>query len=140
MFEVSVITPIHNVDIDIFKSCVKSMKDQTLGFKNVHWIIILHNCSKQCTSVVKKLLSRYNNVDISILNNDVHSPASPRNFGLKKIKAPFVGFLDADDMYTPNCLEVSLREIKDSKAQILGFRRDHYMENQNLRLITEKIK
>ena len=44
MYRVSVITPFHNVDMDMFQKCADSMRSQTIGFENIEWIIVVHNC------------------------------------------------------------------------------------------------
>ena len=44
MYKVSVITPFHNVELNIFEKAYQSMKSQTIGFENIQWIVIAHNC------------------------------------------------------------------------------------------------
>ena len=55
---ISVITPFHNVDYEMFNSCIDSMLKQTLGFENIEWIIALHNCDQDHIDYAKKKLSR----------------------------------------------------------------------------------
>ena len=42
-YKVSVVTPFHNVDMGMFEKCAESMRQQTIGFENVEWIIVVHN-------------------------------------------------------------------------------------------------
>ena len=44
MYKVSVITPFHNVELNVFEKAYQSMKSQTIGFENIQWIVIAHNC------------------------------------------------------------------------------------------------
>ena len=44
MYKVSVVTPFHNVDMAMFNKCIESMRCQTIGFENIEWVIVVHNC------------------------------------------------------------------------------------------------
>lgn len=92
----------------------------------------MHNCTQDHISKITKLTKPHKNVVVKILEDNHRSPAAPRNHGLKFVTSKYVGHLDGDDSYTPNCLEVALKEIINSKAQILSFRREHEMENETL--------
>ncbi|MCR5734546.1 MAG: GH3 auxin-responsive promoter family protein [Lachnospiraceae bacterium] len=127
-YAISVVTPAHNTDPEIFKECVASMKEQTIGFENVEWIVVLHNCDEEHESALKAFLSGYDNIKVSILHNDVHSPSSPRNHGLDLATADYVGLLDADDRYTPQCFAKVLNYMKETNADICQFRRQVELE------------
>jgi len=43
MYKVSVVTPFHNVDMAVFQKAADSMKQQTIGFENIEWVIVVHN-------------------------------------------------------------------------------------------------
>lgn len=43
MYQVSVVTPFHNVDMSMFEKCAESMRAQTIGFERIEWIIVVHN-------------------------------------------------------------------------------------------------
>ena len=61
---------------------------------------------------VEKLLGNHENVIIKILDNDIHTPSSPRNYGMQFAAAPYVGFLDGDDSFTPSCLQTTAEKMK----------------------------
>ncbi|MBR6887986.1 MAG: GH3 auxin-responsive promoter family protein [Selenomonadaceae bacterium] len=92
----------------------------------------MHNCEPQYHRAVHKLLDRYENVVIKSLNNDVRSPSAPRNHGMKFATAPYLGFLDADDSYTPRCLEKALFHIQKTNSQMVIFRREYELESDDL--------
>ena len=53
----SVVTPFHNTDLAYFGKCLDSMKEQTLGFENIEWVITLHNSEPEYVEeVVNPLL------------------------------------------------------------------------------------
>ena len=134
---VSVVTPFHNVDIKMFRYAYESLKKQTLGFDNIQWIVVLHNSESKYKTDVHELLDAYENVILKELDNDVHTPSSPRNFGMKFATAPYLGFLDADDGYTPECLEVAISHLRKTDSDIVVFRREYEMEKEGLMPATE---
>ena len=69
------------------------------------------------------MLDGLDHVIVMELDNDRHTPSSPRNAGLAVASGDYVGFLDADDSFTPRCIEVVLESIKRNRAQIAVFRR-----------------
>ena len=97
MYKVSVVTPFHNVDMGMFQKCAESMRAQTLGFENIEWIIVVHNCKPHYLPLLTEMFKDDKNVIIKELNDDFHSPASPRNHGMKFVTGPYLGFLDGDD-------------------------------------------
>ena len=94
---VSIVTPFHNVDMRLFRKGYESLINQTIGFSNIQWIVVLHNTEPSICEAVHQLLDCHENVIVKELNNDVHTPSSPRNCGMKLATAPYLGFLDADD-------------------------------------------
>lgn len=121
-YKVTIITPYHDIDFNMFLNTTKSVKNQTIGFNNIQWIIILHNCKQKEIKQVKDLLGKYHNVNIKKLNNKCTTPSSPRNYALQFAEAPYVSYLDADDEYTENCLEEAYKEICNTNSDIVWFR------------------
>lgn len=136
-YQISVVTPFHNVKMDVFRRAHEAMLQQTIGFANIEWIIVLHNTEEEYHAAMHELLDRYPNVILERLDNDAHTPSSPRNHGMKLATAPCLGFLDGDDSYTPICLEKCVQHIRDSGSQMVIFRREFEMENEHLAPITE---
>ncbi len=138
-YDISVIIPLHNTDLGMFANCVASWKTQTIGFENVQWIVVLHNCNGETLSGVHALLDGYENILLEELNNEVHSPSSPRNRGMDIAGGEYISFLDADDMYTPECLATALRYIRASDAEICHFRKKIQMEKEGGLLLNELV-
>ena len=136
-YQISVITPFHNVDIKMFRYAYESLRKQTLGFRNIEWIVVLHNTDGEYRKAVHEMLDSHENVMIKDLDNDVHTPSSPRNFGMKFATAPYLGFLDADDGYTPECLQTALHHLIKTQSDIVVFRREYEMEKEGLMPATE---
>lgn len=136
-YKVSVITPFHNVKMNLFRKAYESLLAQTIGFENVEWIVVLHNTDAQYHQAVHALLDAHENVIIKSLNNEARTPSSPRNFGMTFATAPYVGFLDGDDGYTPQCLEKAIYHMKKNSAQMVVFRREYELESDDLTPLTE---
>lgn len=139
MYKVSVVTPFHNVDMGMFEKCAESMRRQTIGFENVEWIIVVHNCEPHYLPRLTEMFSGDENVVLKELNDGMHTPATPRNHGMQFVTAPYLGFLDGDDSYTDDCLEVARREMVETGAQVVTFRREYELEKETLHPHTERV-
>lgn len=138
-YELSVVIPLHNTDIGLFTNCVKSLKAQTIGFENVECVIVLHNCSRETISGVRQLLDGEQNVLLNELENEIHSPSSPRNYGIELATGEYLSFLDADDMLTPECLQIALSYIRKSGADLCRFRKMVRLEKEDAVFINEMV-
>lgn len=139
MYKVSVITPFHNVDMDMFQKAADSMRCQTIGFDNVEWIIVLHNCESQYIGQVTEMFRGDENVIVKVLNNEARTPSSPRNYGVELATAPIIGYLDGDDSFTPDCLEEAVRAMVETESQVVCFRREYELEDSSLLPVTELV-
>ena len=131
-YKVSVVTPFHNVDMGMFSACADSMRAQTIGFGNIQWIIVVHNCDDGYLEQLTQMFSNDDNVIIKELRDNHFTPSSPRNHGTELVTAQYVGYLDADDSYLPDCLEVAVREAVDTRSQMVWFRREVEKENPSM--------
>ena len=136
-YQITVITPFYNVERKLFEKCCESMFRQTIGFENIEWIVVVHNSEEKHRRGVDELLGSYENAKVLILNDGKRTPSAPRNYGLEHASAPYVGFLDADDMFTPRCLQKALFHMKKNQAQITWFRREYELESDHNRPVTE---
>lgn len=138
-YKVSIVTPFCNVDMKMFRKCFESVKNQTLGFENIQWIVVLHNTEEKYHEAVHELLDGFENVLVKRLDNDIRNPSPPRNLGMKFATAPYLGFLDADDAYTPQALEKALHHLQRTHSQIVTFRRQYELEREDLMAWTELV-
>ena len=138
-YEISVITPVHKVRMDMFVRSFESMKDQTFGFENIEWVVVLHNCTEEEAAEYEAVLSGYDNVRAVRLNNEVRSPSSPRNYGLELANGKYIGFLDGDDRYTQWCIEKAVGYLNESGADICHFRRMVELEKEGGIILNELV-
>lgn len=129
-YTISIITPLHNVDLTMFEKTFYSLKNQTIGFENIEWIIILHNCQKQYWDKINNIVGNCQNTIIKKLNNNKNTASSPRNYGIKLATSKYIGFLDADDSYCLDCLETAYDEITKNNCQIAAFRMEYELYDE----------
>jgi glycosyltransferase involved in cell wall biosynthesis len=136
-YEVSIVTPLHEVDPGIFAKGAGSMKGQTFGFENIEWVVVIHNCSDEYKAMYHEILDGYDNIKTLELNNDKRTPSSPRNYGMSQASGRYIGFLDGDDSFTKDCIEKVISVIKKHDAQVVCFRREYELENPDDIPVTE---
>ena len=138
-YKISIVTPFHNVEMEVFKEAYESMTSQTIGFENVEWIIVVHNSEPQYLPALKQLVGDHRNVIVKPLDNEYHTPSAPRNYGMQFATAPYIGFLDADDSLTKICLEETVKAFEETQAQVVWFRREYQLEKQGLYPIADLV-
>ena len=128
-YQFSIITPFHNADMELFAECEKSMRRQSIGFENIEWIIVLHNCDAHYKPLMYEKFKDDENVVLIVLDDDYHTPSSPRNRGIQEATAEYIGFLAADDRYTEQCMEVVKQEFDETGADMVNVRRHSISES-----------
>ena len=103
--EISVVMPVFNGE-DFIEEAIQSVVIQSF----LDWeLIIIDNYS---TDNTKSIIDTFRDGRIKYLqfrNNGVI--ASSRNFGISQSQGEFIAFLDADDFWYPNKLEVCMKEL-----------------------------
>ncbi len=104
---VSVITPTYNSQ-EFLKQTIESIVNQT--YKNWELILIDDASSDNTVNIINKYVSEYSN--IGLVQNKVNFGAGvARNIGIHAAKGDFIAFLDADDTWNPNKLEVQINHM-----------------------------
>ena len=112
---VSVIIPVHNGERYIEKS-VRSVMEQTYG----NWeLLIIDDFSTDSTADVVAALCEDDERVRYIKNIRNIGTASSRNRGLELSKGDCVAFLDADDVWKPEKLEIQLRKMKSENVDLV---------------------
>ncbi len=108
---VSIIIPMYNAEKYI-EETIKSVMLQT--YQN--WeIIVVSNAS---TDRSEELIASLDDARIQVIKSDINSggPAKPRNIGLGHAKGEYIAFLDADDLWTKDKLEVQLSYMLENNV------------------------
>ena len=111
---VSIITPVYNAE-RFLSDTIKSVQNQT--YKN--WeMLLVDDCSKDNSAQIIKEFQKYDD-RIKYIKLEKNSGASvSRNTGIKNAKGRFIAFVDSDDIWKPEKLEVQVKYMLENN---LGF-------------------
>jgi glycosyltransferase involved in cell wall biosynthesis len=103
---VSVIMPAYNVS-EYIGEALDSVFCQTL---DCYEVIVINDGSPD-TKALEAVLSQYKDRIVYIIQEN-QGPSSARNAGIEIARGEYVAFLDSDDAWFPDYLEVQLRELE----------------------------
>ena len=107
---VSIIMPSYNAE-ELVECTIRSVLSQSYA----NWeLLVVDDCSKDSTrEVVGKLAKNESRIRLIALDKNNGAPAAPRNTGVREAKGKWIAFLDADDIWHPNKLDVQLKLMKE---------------------------
>lgn len=111
--QVSVVIPMYNAAATIVR-CIESCLAQTMSVKE---IIIVDDCSTDNSiEIVEKTFGN----KVSLIKQPKNSgPSTARNAGWDRVTADYVAFLDSDDYWHPQKIELCLTALQKDKSIIL---------------------
>lgn len=120
MKKVSVIMPMYNVE-KVMSRSIHSLFAQTLRDFEV---VFVDDCSSDNTDAeLRKIIASYGRYDISV-KIIRHEPnkgvAAARNTGLDNASGEYIYYLDADDYFDDNALEMMYGEALKTDADVVG--------------------
>ncbi len=114
MTKVSVVMPVFNSAL-FLKDAINSVIGQT--FENWELIIVDDFSTDNSVSIVQDLSKNNSRIKIIQLSKNVGA-ALARNIGIDVASGDFIAFLDSDDIWLPEKLEVQLKQLKNSGSGI----------------------
>lgn len=99
--KVSVIIPTYNCG-EFIEEAIESVLNQT--YKNVEVIVIDDGSTDNTFNLLNKKYSK-----LGLIKKTNGGPASARNLGLKHATGEFIAFLDADDLWSKNKIELQVK-------------------------------
>ena len=109
-YKISVIIPTCNCE-DYLVDCVKSIINQTFGFKNIELILIDDNSNDSTKDIIQYFTSKYLNCKSVFLKESSGSGGKPRNIGIEKVSAKYLMFLGDFDIISVIWLQSPIRLI-----------------------------
>lgn len=112
---ISVIMPAYNAE-ETLCTAIDSVLAQT--YSNLE-LVVVNDCS---TDKTLDILKRYSEKDlrVRVISNDVNSGVSKtRHRAVKEAKGEWLAFLDSDDAWVENKLEVQIKLMKEKNAQLV---------------------
>ncbi|MEM1430663.1 MAG: glycosyltransferase [Pseudomonadota bacterium] len=108
---VSVIVPVHNV-VGHVAAAIESLQAQT--FEDFEAIVVDDGSTDLSGDVVLRMTG--DDPRFLLLRQENAGLSAARNAGLKRARAPVIGFLDSDDRFAPEFLETLHRVLEKSGA------------------------
>lgn len=117
-YKISVIVPIHNVAAYIGEA-LDSLLSQTIGYKNLQVIMVDDGSTDESAKIMQKYEKEYDNFMAIYLPEKSGAAGRPRNEGLKVAEAPYIMFLDPDDIYANTACEDMYNVAMQEKVDIV---------------------
>lgn len=114
MIRISIVLPLYNSE-NYISETIKSVLIQT--YKD--WeLIIIDDCSTDNSiEVVKEIQKSEQRIRLIQLNSN-SGAAIARNEGIKEAKGEFIAFIDSDDVWQPNKLELQLKVMEEENSTL----------------------
>lgn len=113
LYDLQIVVPVYNVD-KYLEQCIESLINQKTNYK--YKIIFINDGS---TDNSLKILNKYHQSFVEIINQKNMGLACARNTGLKIIDAKFVCFVDSDDYVSPLFVEKMVESMISTNADII---------------------
>jgi teichuronic acid biosynthesis glycosyltransferase TuaG len=123
---VSIITPMFNSEKYIADT-IKSVISQT--YKNWEMIIVDDCSSDNSVNVVKDFTSNDNRIKLIQLDKN-SGPAVSRNVAIEKSNGQYMTFIDSDDLWKNNYLDVALNKLSEKDIHFVFS--SYYRRNSDL--------
>lgn len=111
---VSVIVPVYNRAHYVAET-IESILAQT--YKNIE-LILINDGSTDSSLIVLQEYQRRHPDKVVIVDQENQGQIAARNNGIKKAKGEFIAFLDSDDLWYPEKLELQLPYLKNDVALV----------------------
>ena len=119
MSKISVILPVYNCQEYIEKSITSVLNQTFSDFE----LIIVNDGSTDNTS---EIISQFTDSRVKIINQSNQGPGASRNNALKIASGEYIMYLDADDWFCEDALEVAYSEITHFNADLTFFKMINY--------------
>ena len=116
---ISVILPVYNGERYVEKA-IESVLNQSL--KDFELIIV----NDGSTDSTLDIISQFRDSRIKLINQTNQGPGASRNNAIKMAEGDYIMFLDADDWFSPDALEISYDEITRHDADLTFFQMINY--------------
>ncbi|MDZ4150125.1 glycosyltransferase family 2 protein, partial [Methylicorpusculum sp.] len=107
--KISAVIPAYNSALFI-QDAISSIKKQS---RTVDEIIVIDDGSMDNT---EEIISNLNDPNIRYFKQLNQGPSAARNFGIQKAKGDWIAFLDADDQWTPDKIDLQLKTLDRSPS------------------------
>jgi len=112
---VSIITPCYNSE-NFLDECISSVLNQS--YQNWEMLIVDDNSSDNSCALINSYSKRDDRIKPLFLNENL-GPAMARNNAITNAKGKYIAFLDSDDIWLPEKLEVQINFMKKNNCSFV---------------------
>ncbi|MEG0751428.1 MAG: glycosyltransferase [Oscillospiraceae bacterium] len=118
-YKISVITPVYNAEKTL-PAAFESVKKQSIGFENIEYILVDDLSGDGSAALLDGYAAQYSNVKVLHRTKNSGTAGAPRNDALDIATAPYVMFLDNDDLLFPRACEALYCAAEQGGADIVS--------------------
>lgn len=118
---VSVIIPVYNVE-HYLRQCLDSVRAQTLP--DIEIICVNDSSTDGSLDILEDYAKKDSRIQVVTQPNG--GAGAARNKGLSMAKGKYLSFLDSDDFFEPDMLELAYKKAEEDKADFVVFNSDQY--------------
>lgn len=111
-FKASIIIPVYKVEKYLAET-IESVIAQTIGFKNLQVLLVNDGSPDDSEQICLDYQKRYPK-NITYIKQDNAGVSAARNNGLKHAEGKYVAFLDSDDKFAPDYLQLMCNMLSDN--------------------------
>ena len=112
---ISVIIPYYNSENTIIRA-LESVVKQT--FTDYEVILVDDSSTDSSHSIVDNYMKKHKHVSFKHYCQKNTGPSEARNLGISKSDADYIAFLDSDDSWVENKLEIQIKLMKNNEIEI----------------------
>ena len=117
MYNISIIIPVYNKE-DTIQRAFESIKNQSIGFESLEVIFVDDSSIDNSVNIIKELSENYKNVKSINLSENSGFAGKPRNVGIENATAPYLMFLDPDDVFLEDACKILYESITENDSDI----------------------
>ena len=118
MYKISVVVPIYNMELYL-KEALDSIVNQSIGIDNIQVILVNDASTDKSSEIMEEYAQKYPTIQCIHLAQKSGAAGRPRNEGIKYAKAPYIMFLDPDDLFAEDALNKMYNVIENQKVDLV---------------------
>lgn len=123
MAQISVIIPVYNGEKTIIET-IRSVLAQT--FTDLEVIVINDGSTDRTTEVIGNILDQR----VRLYSYTNGGPATSRNRGIQRSQGQYISFIDADDLWTVDKLEIQYQALQDHPHAAVAYSGTDWIDEQ----------
>ena len=109
---VSVVIPCYNRE-ETIRRCIDSVMNQTVLPDEI--IVVDDGSSDESVKIIEQM----NNPIIKVIKQNHQGAQAARNLGILNAQGNYIAFLDSDDEWLPQLLEIKLKYLREKNAEVV---------------------